>query len=276
MNTNILTVLRQIVNDYGEDILNNPKRVRGLMADMAAGEPKAEKKALGACFEKGFYTELKNAVEPEEQKITLVNRLHYEEGFDLELCEDSVDIIAVLAGVQDPVAEITREKEVKVPKTMYLQRQIPAEEENLKKRLPGTVWLLLIGLGIAIIVGIVRYNTTSVDNSLNDESPRPGEVLFYSYTVQRGDTLYEIAKSFGLSTSTLISVNNIRTPNYIEIGFTLVIPSQDGILHPVQSGETMEAIARMYNVDANVIMNANQVFPNEITVNFLFIPGVTF
>jgi hypothetical protein len=34
MNANLLTVLRQITNEYGEDILQNPRRVNALLLDM--------------------------------------------------------------------------------------------------------------------------------------------------------------------------------------------------------------------------------------------------
>jgi hypothetical protein len=51
MNNNLLGVLQQMVNEYGDDILDDAKRVRGLLAEMAPREPKTEKKALVKCFE---------------------------------------------------------------------------------------------------------------------------------------------------------------------------------------------------------------------------------
>jgi hypothetical protein len=102
MNDNLFNCLQQIVNEHGDDILNNPKRVHGLLADMAAREPKPEKKALDKCFEMGFYTELKNTDEPEQHKITFAKRLAYEEGFAPELCEGSVAIIAALVDALRP------------------------------------------------------------------------------------------------------------------------------------------------------------------------------
>jgi hypothetical protein len=109
MNNNLLGILQQMANEHGEEILNNPRRVQGLLADMAAREPKAERKALGKCFEMGFYSELKNANEPEQHKIMLVNRLNYEEGFAPELCEGSVAIISALLYAQHPKSETSVE-----------------------------------------------------------------------------------------------------------------------------------------------------------------------
>jgi hypothetical protein len=117
MNNNLFVALQQMQNEHGEDLFNNPKRVQGLLADMAAHESKAEKKALGKCFEMGFYAELKNSSEPEQHKITLANRLAYEEGFAPELCEGSVAIIAALVEGQRAKEE-ARVPAVNKPKTL--------------------------------------------------------------------------------------------------------------------------------------------------------------
>lgn len=54
------------------------------------------------------------------------------------------------------------------------------------------------------------------------ESPPPSG---FWYTVQRGDTLYSIARRYGVSVSTLASVNHLSNPDYIVVGQKLLIPS---------------------------------------------------
>jgi tetratricopeptide (TPR) repeat protein len=116
MNNNLIGILQQIANEYGEDILNNPKRVRGLLADMAAREPKAEKKALEKCFEMGFYIELKNSKKTALQKGVLIDRLQNQEGFAMELCKDSVDIItALIQGTKPSQPSITSPNQAFAP-----------------------------------------------------------------------------------------------------------------------------------------------------------------
>lgn len=49
------------------------------------------------------------------------------------------------------------------------------------------------------------------------------------YRVNPGDTLYEIAQRFGTTVQTLVDLNEIENPNYIEVGQSLVIPEEDKI-----------------------------------------------
>lgn len=59
------------------------------------------------------------------------------------------------------------------------------------------------------------------DNSLNPY-PQPSDT---TYTVQRGDTLYSIARRYGLNTYQLASFNGIWNPSRIYAGQVLRIPS---------------------------------------------------
>ena len=50
----------------------------------------------------------------------------------------------------------------------------------------------------------------------------PTEPLIY--TVQQGDTLFSIARQFGVSVDTLIEINDIANPDVIFVDDTLTIP----------------------------------------------------
>jgi TolA-binding protein len=135
MNNNLFDVLQQIVNEHSEDILNNPKRIRGLLADMAPREPKIEKKALAKCFEMGFYTEFKNSEKTALQKGVLIDRLQNKEGFTPELCEGSVDIIVALADAQRQKPETL--KEIGIAKTTSTISESIELEPNYKSAVEG-------------------------------------------------------------------------------------------------------------------------------------------
>ena len=55
-----------------------------------------------------------------------------------------------------------------------------------------------------------------------------------SYMIQRGDTLWLIARRFGLSMGQMMAANGISNPNYIYYGQVLVIPGQGGQAAPVE------------------------------------------
>jgi tetratricopeptide (TPR) repeat protein len=96
MNTNLLNIIKQIVAEQGDDILANPKRVSAFFADLARDIPKPEKNALLRSLEHGFAQIMRNAAAPDREdcKQQLTQRLNNEEGFDLSLCGETVDLLA--------------------------------------------------------------------------------------------------------------------------------------------------------------------------------------
>jgi LysM repeat protein len=90
------------------------------------------------------------------------------------------------------------------------------------------------------------------------------------YTVQRGDTLGQIAREHGISLSELVRANNISNPNLIFPGQVLTIPGQGGsvdVTHVVVRGDTLNKIAASYGASVSSIVSANAISnPNIIRV----------
>ncbi|MCX7683521.1 MAG: LysM peptidoglycan-binding domain-containing M23 family metallopeptidase [Anaerolineae bacterium] len=79
-----------------------------------------------------------------------------------------------------------------------------------------------------------------------------------TYTVQAGDTIFDIAATFGLSPETVVWSNREAlqdAPWLIQLGLELFILPVDGVYHTVMSGETVESIAEKYGVDPAVLYN---------------------
>jgi murein DD-endopeptidase MepM/ murein hydrolase activator NlpD len=53
----------------------------------------------------------------------------------------------------------------------------------------------------------------------------PVEARTLSHTVQPGETLYHIARLYGVSTASLIAANGLSDPRQLDVGRTLVIPT---------------------------------------------------
>lgn len=70
-------------------------------------------------------------------------------------------------------------------------------------------------------------------------TPTPMEPV--TYTVQAGDTLSGIAQEHDVSLEALIAVNNLADPDVLNIGQTLIIPSEDtDAAPPPAPGETSD------------------------------------
>ncbi len=106
--------------------------------------------------------------------------------------------------------------------------------------------------GLSVSIGDLK-------RSEQDES----DVLELEYTVYRvrqGDMIGILAEKFNISQDTLISVNSIKQTRRIQIGQYLKIPSMKGILYTVRKdGETLDSIARKYEVDSEKCARVNKV-----------------
>ncbi|MGA9349081.1 MAG: LysM peptidoglycan-binding domain-containing protein [Anaerolineae bacterium] len=103
------------------------------------------------------------------------------------------------------------------------------------------------------------------------------------YTVQRGDTLYSIARRYGTTVQAIAQANGILNPAYISVGQVLLIPTgppappppPTGVYYTVQRGDNLYRIARRFGttvwaiVVANNISNPSLIHRGQV----LFIPG---
>ena len=79
------------------------------------------------------------------------------------------------------------------------------------------------------------------------------------YEVKNGDTAGSIAAAFGLSTSTILSANNLSDTSLLKPGDKLAILPVTGASYKIQKGDSLEAIAKKYNVDSQKIIAFNEL-----------------
>jgi murein DD-endopeptidase MepM/ murein hydrolase activator NlpD len=103
---------------------------------------------------------------------------------------------------------------------------------------------------------------------------KPQTLLWFAYAVRQGDTIGQLAETFGLNQDTLLSLNGIKNSRLLQIGQVLRIPNQDGILYTVRSGDTLSEIAEKYEIEAEAVKTANELFSDKINVSTnIFLPG---
>lgn len=105
-----------------------------------------------------------------------------------------------------------------------------------------------------------------------------------TYTVQKGDTLFSIAKLHGMSVEELRAYNTGLTAS-LNIGQKISIPgsaqtkapAQKTIVHIVKKGDTLYSIGRNYNVSVDAIVAFNNLKNNSLSVGQkVKIPGPDF
>jgi murein DD-endopeptidase MepM/ murein hydrolase activator NlpD len=121
------------------------------------------------------------------------------------------------------------------------------------------------------------------DGSISNTLQNPGvgtdaKTLLKTYTVRGGDTLGGIANKYGLATSTVFWANKTQLPNAasIRVGQKLVIPPMDGLLVKVGTKTTLSALAKQYRIQAQDIIDANNLPESKLTVGeTIIIPGAS-
>ena len=105
-------------------------------------------------------------------------------------------------------------------------------------------------------------------------TPPTGSTSEY-YVVKAGDTLWNIAKKYGISVDELKSLNNL-TSNTLTIGQTLKVTSNNQIpstplpstenYYTVKKGDSLYAIANKYGMTVNELKSLNNLTSNNLSI----------
>ena len=90
------------------------------------------------------------------------------------------------------------------------------------------------------------------------------------YQVKSGDTLWNIARKYGLSVNELKEANNL-TSNALSIGQLLYIPKDETEIietevYTVKSGDTLYSIANKYNLSVDELKKLNNLTSNSLSI----------
>ncbi len=133
----------------------------------------------------------------------------------------------------------------------------------------------------------VSVNELATLNNVSAKNLRIGSVLkipsksgtnpdnVFIYTVQKGDTLYSIAKRYNTTVQNISSLNNLSGIN-LSIGQELKIPesydnSSNQVLpsfinYIVKKGDTLYSIAHLYNLSVDDLIKDNNLNSNVLSV----------
>ncbi len=131
---------------------------------------------------------------------------------------------------------------------------------------------LLVMLMMAVSITAFGQETipSTVKVQKSTQKVKIGSKFYYIHIVQKGETLFSISKAYGVSQADIASENPdiyqglksdqaLKIPALIikEADLKGVTEDEDFIYHIVRKGETLSAIARLYEVSVGVLLKSN-------------------
>lgn len=157
---------------------------------------------------------------------------------------------------------------------------LPAELSSYSVKSGDTLYSIAMKYGVMVqsIVSansIKNANLISIGQTLKilgtsgGGTTTPPPASSATYTVKVGDTLSVIASRYGVAVQHIVSINNIKNANLINIGQVLKIPVTSGgtttpppaasTTHTVKAGDTLYSIALKYKTTIAKIAKDNNI-----------------
>ncbi|HEY9568050.1 MAG TPA: LysM domain-containing protein, partial [Thalassobaculum sp.] len=92
-------------------------------------------------------------------------------------------------------------------------------------------------------------------STARDRAPPADGVI----TVRPGDTVYAVARQYGISPRSIIEANRLAPPYLLHVGDRLFLPMPR--VHVVKAGDTLSEVARTYRLDFTRLVAANDLRP---------------
>lgn len=81
---------------------------------------------------------------------------------------------------------------------------------------------------------------------------------FTTYIVKQGDTIYGIAREYGVDDDVLLKINGLNKEDYIYPNQEIIIPNKNYKFYVTTEGDTLESVVRNLNIDYNNLLGNNK------------------
>lgn len=89
--------------------------------------------------------------------------------------------------------------------------------------------------------------------------PKNAEHYFNYYVIEKGDTLYEIARKYNINPELLASMNGLDMEDYIYPNQEILIPKSGYSYYITKEGDTLEMVSKVFDQNEKELMATNPV-----------------
>ncbi len=121
--------------------------------------------------------------------------------------------------------------------------------------------------GILSGLGITEEELKRINGIIGDIEVIPGKFIIVpkretrfltSYTIQKGDTLYEIARKYGMKLNDLALLNGLDPEDYIYVGEKIMIPTNNKGFYITKEGDTIRSISEALSIEPSSLLRQNE------------------
>lgn len=129
---------------------------------------------------------------------------------------------------------------------------------------------------------IARKNNTNVvtlqelNSNLNNLTPGTniivpsnGQELYESYVVKQGDSMYAIARRYGIDLKDLLAINGIDSNDYIYPNQTIIIPKTNKTIYVTRPNDTFQEVIKRLQIEPETLLKQNEkilLTPDQVLV----------
>jgi len=103
------------------------------------------------------------------------------------------------------------------------------------------------------------YFLDSVRAGMEIVVPKNTQAYFEFYTIEKGDSLYGIARRYNINPNLLASLNGLNMEDYIYPGQEILIPKSNYSYYLTAEGDTLESVANTFNTSKDNLLRENEV-----------------
>lgn len=140
-------------------------------------------------------------------------------------------------------------------------------------------------MGDAVITSVIaekEFNTIALHKSVEtkqdlDMLSKKKPLAFAFYRILPGENMSSVAQKFGLSISTVLSLNSLDNAHSVRVGQRILLATRSGIIYNSAQDEPLSSIAERYGISFDDTMLVNSLDSEDISEGkTLFLPGANF